>query len=180
MGTKLADMLVTVVTIVMAGCATWLGAFRTLPPFVEAWLAPPAQVTVPVAASGVDRLSAGQTLTVPGVDFSLSARTLLVVVRSDCRFCSASEPFYGELLKRQQGRSAALRLFLVAPADDPGFDTYMTTTGFAEEHRLQIPDALGVSGTPTLLLVNRDGQIENVWLGRLSPADETRVTDALF
>lgn len=39
--------------------------------------------------------------------------------------------------------------------------------------------ALGVRGTPTLLLVNDVGVVTDVWVGRLQPDQETQVLTAL-
>jgi thioredoxin-related protein len=34
---------------------------------------------------------------------------------------------------------------------------------------------LGVQGTPTLILVNQDGKVEQSWAGKLPPEQETEV-----
>ena len=34
---------------------------------------------------------------------------------------------------------------------------------------------IGVSGTPTLLLINRDGDVTSMWVGRLAADQEAKV-----
>jgi hypothetical protein len=134
----------------------------------------PAPGNAPASA----RLTPGDRLApVAGLDFSQSPRTLVMAVQSSCHFCSESMAFYREL---SQQKTAAVRLVVVAP-DEPG-----TAKAYVESNRFA-PDAIvssdlpaiGVTGTPTLLLVNPAGVIERVWMGKLSAAREKEVKQAL-
>jgi hypothetical protein len=42
-----------------------------------------------------------------------------------------------------------------------------------------MPSELGVPGTPSLLLVNQAGTVEDTWIGKLSPERETEVLNRL-
>jgi hypothetical protein len=164
----------------MALAAIWLGASRRLPSALDSLI-------VSAMAGFVERpsdLTLGPPVvdsTPTFVDFSLSPRTVLIVVRSDCRFCTASKPFYAELLRREQGMPHAVRIFLVGPTTDSGFSDYLTDLGFAPDRRLQISATdFHVVGTPTVLLFNQEGRVENSWLGKLAIAEEAGVLDEIF
>ena len=41
-------------------------------------------------------------------------------------------------------------------------------------------DTLGISGTPTLLLIDRDGAVTESWVGRLSEIEAARVLAKVY
>jgi thioredoxin-related protein len=181
MRAKISDTALTLATIVMSSVAIWLGTSRKLPNAIDSILWPPAPVAAQPALPASNRDDRDRLLAVTSVDFSQSDRTLLVVVRSDCRYCTASKPFYAELLKRERATLRAVRVFLVAPLNDVNFPSYLADLPFANDRRLQVStDSLGVNGTPTLLLVDRNGRVKETWVGKLPTADELAVINAAF
>ena len=121
----------------------------------------------------------GETIRIPGVDFSAADRTLLLVVRKDCHFCEASMPFYQSLgsIRRQ---SPGARI--VALTSD---DVATGTTNF-EQHGVQIDQVvtvrfgdLKVSGTPTAILIDRTSVVRAIWSGQLDDATQNEVRRAL-
>jgi hypothetical protein len=48
-----------------------------------------------------------------------------------------------------------------------------------DEVRQDSLDSIGVTGTPTLILVNREGAVDGVWVGKLPPEGETEVLGRL-
>ena len=83
-----------------------------------------------------------------GVDFAAAEQTLVMVLQSDCPYCEQSLPFYRSL-KSLPRESDDLQIVIVAPP-----------------------------GTPTLLLVDRDGVIEAAWMGLLDQSREAEVLAA--
>jgi len=159
--TSLALLAVCVLILVQA-----VRSANTPPP------SPPSPASDSARASA--RLSAGDRLDpVAGVDLTASPRTLVLAIQSSCHFCSESMAFYREIGRRKSG---AIRLVVVAPDDPAAAKSYVAANGFTPDAIVSSDlTAIGVSGTPTLLLVNPAGVIERVWMGKLSPAREKEV-----
>jgi hypothetical protein len=80
-----------------------------------------------------------------------------------------SLPFYRELSRRAVGGTRANRI--VAAFPEPGTEVaeYITREHLGVEHISGVsPREYGVSGTPTILLIARDGTISKIWLGAVS------------
>jgi hypothetical protein len=118
-------------------------------------------------------------LKVQGIQWSTSERTLVFVLSSQCRFCRESSPFYRRLiaLKKPPQRLQFLAFLPPGDLDGPG---YLKTAGLTFQHvREAEPRVLGVRGTPTLILVDRNGNVLRSWSGKLPPQEENNVLDAL-
>lgn len=122
-----------------------------------------------------DPTIAGATLSIP----LPTARTSLVMMLSTtCRFCTESAPFYKTLLRANADQNV-----YVVGIFPQNFDAAAT---YLKELELPVQDirqgdltALGITGTPTLLLVAPGGRIERAWRGRLSPEQEDEVFRAV-
>ncbi|GMV23129.1 MAG: hypothetical protein AMXMBFR57_30780 [Acidimicrobiia bacterium] len=73
--------------------------------------APPPQTAIPPGAvrPAIPLAKSGDRIAVPGVDFSKSDRTLLLVLKKGCVYCEASMPFYQQLAT-DSGITATTRL----------------------------------------------------------------------
>jgi|GEM_PF-586002 len=124
---------------------------------------------------------AGLHLALPSAyTFSAHERTLIMAIQDGCRFCEESMPFYSKLTKELNTGCADAGVVAVLPNPAPTADALLKRFG------LQIPRladtslaSIGVTGTPTLLLVDRDGVVSNVWVGKLSSEDESQVLAAI-
>jgi len=98
-----------------------------------------------------------------GWDWGGHDRTLLLVLRKGCHFCEDSAPFYQRLVaKQQQDNPKVVQSERLGVQALPGVPL----------------QTLKVSGTPTLLLVDRSGTVLNTWIGVLSPRQELEVMRA--
>jgi hypothetical protein len=120
-------------------------------------------------------VKAGDKISLAGTDFSKPKKTLLVALQADCHYCSESADFYRRLAKSVEGRKD-LQIIVVFP--------HSPETGAAYLEKLQIPfgelrqgsfEDLKVFGTPTLMLVNNNGIVSNVWFGKLRATAENEV-----
>lgn len=110
---------------------------------------------------------------VPKVDYSSSDRTLVLFLSTHCKYCEMSLPFYRELNSGLSRNSAGRRIVAVFP------QTAAEVKAFKDREKLdmdtvadtQLSD-FGVSGTPTLLLVGRDGNVIKSWVG--APAEQVK------
>jgi thiol-disulfide isomerase/thioredoxin len=117
---------------------------------------------------------------VPGVDFSASARTLLLFVSTHCSHCEKSSPFYDKLAKVAAGaarREGKLRTVAVFPQTAEDVDTFKTKMNLKIEAVPGIPlDTVGVTATPTVLLVSQNGLVAQAWVG----SEGKRTQDAIY
>lgn len=75
-----------------------------------------------------------------------------------------------------QKRKGTTRLLAVLPQSVEAGRKYLSDLGIAvDEVRQATPASLWVRGTPTLLLVNKDGVITSSWRGKLPPEKELEV-----
>jgi hypothetical protein len=101
------------------------------------------------------------------------------MLRAGCHFCSASAPFYQRLVKKQDAQSD-IQLAAVLPGAVADSRAYLNRLGVPiKDVRQAALGPLGISGTPTLLLVNAHGVVTNAWVGRLPPDKEVEVFNAL-
>ncbi len=102
------------------------------------------------------------------VDFSKAPQTLVLVLSSQCHFCTESVPFYHDLLKAR-AHSPLTRMIAIGVEEDK------TLQGYLKEHDLQFDEVVSVPrdkikfrGTPTLVLLDRSGTVKGVWPGYLT------------
>lgn len=124
--------------------------------------------------AGDYRVPAGTRVPLPSVDWSGNGRTLLLVLQKGCHFCTESAPFYKELAGRAaQGK---VRLVAVLPQETADAKQYLNSLQIPiDDVRQSSLDALGVRGTPTLILVDARGTVEDSWVGKLPAEREAEV-----
>jgi hypothetical protein len=113
--------------------------------------------------------------TVPGVDFSAQRRTVVLALRSQCRFCTASVPFYQTL--RRQADSLDFKVVVVSGDTDPVIRGYVADHSLAPHYILGSSNMTRyrVSGTPTVFIINSDAKILGAWKGLLDAGGEADV-----
>ena len=117
----------------------------------------------------------GTKVNLPGIDWAHNEQTLLLVLDVKCRFCTESAPFY-QRLTQAMATNSKVRLVAVLPQDVTTSREYLLNLKIPiEEVRQSSLDAIGVEGTPTLILVNRNGEVIEAWAGKLSNEKETEV-----
>lgn len=110
---------------------------------------------------------------IPGLSYGPTNSTLLVYLRSTCRYCSASMPFYRKLADEAAKKS--VRVVVVHSESGPAITQYLAANDLPEVvwHRGR------VLSTPTLIEIDRTGLVRNVWAGLLDGSGERRVLEAL-
>lgn len=116
---------------------------------------------------------------IDGWDWSTHDQTLVLVLRKGCHFCEDSAPFYQRLLAQQQQRTGNTSVVTVSPDSAEVMKDVLQSEGLRVHLVGGVPlDKLRVSGTPTLLLIDRGGVVRNAWIGMLSPRQELDVIRA--
>ncbi|MFL6208943.1 MAG: peroxiredoxin family protein [Pyrinomonadaceae bacterium] len=101
------------------------------------------------------------------------------MLRDGCHFCSDSAPFYQQLIK-EPGAQSDTKLAAILPGAAADSRAYLSRLGVPiKDVRQASLGALGISGTPTLLLVNAQGVVTKAWVGRLPTDKEVEVINAL-
>ena len=118
-------------------------------------------------------LQAGMKVSLPGIEWSKSSRTVLLVLSTTCHFCTESAPFYQKL---QQQKPGNVQIVAVLPQAVEDGRQYLNKLGVSVSELVQAPLAsLNVSGTPTLVLIDNTGTIQDLWAGKLSDGQTERV-----
>lgn len=134
----------------------------------------------PPGPQRAEQLKPGEKLTLSDVDWGQSKRTLVMVLSTNCHFCTESAPFYQRLAREQSGRGD-VRLMAVLPQSVEESRKYLDTNGVAVGDVRQVqPGAIRVSGTPTLIMVDSSGAVVDSWLGKLPPEKEEEVLKSLL
>jgi hypothetical protein len=128
-------------------------------------------------ASPEARALIGSALQLPGVNFAQQNQTLVLAISSSCPICRHSEPFY-----RQLANTAPLKTHLIAvlPQSQSEAERYVASSISPALQVVSTPlDAIGVNGTPTLLLVDNHGKVQKAWIGKLDDPGEKQVQSEL-
>ena len=110
-------------------------------------------------------LQPGTKISLPGIDWSKNSRTVVLALSTTCRFCSESGPFYQKL---EQQKPGTVGLVAVLPQSVEDSRDYLNKLGVKTATLIQGSlSSIGVSGTPTLLLVDQNGSLIASWVGKL-------------
>jgi hypothetical protein len=162
---------------VLANVAVLVVAILIATVLVKQFLLPRPAGSGPAANA---RIQPGMKLSLPGADWSRSDKTLVMVLSTQCHFCTDSAPFYQRLAQEQSRRGGA-RLVAVMPQSVGEAQKYLGDHGVTVDEVLQAtPDVLGASGTPTLIMLDSAGSVVDAWVGKLPPEKESEVIDRLL
>ncbi len=115
-----------------------------------------------------------------GWDWGAHDRSLVLVLKKGCHFCEDSAPFYQRLAAKQQEDRSNTAIVAVFPDAADTVNEVVQLEGLGVRALPGVPlETLKVSGTPSLLLVDRSGTVLNTWIGMLSPRQELEVMRAL-
>jgi len=129
------------------------------------------------SASRTASSQAGTKISLPGIDWSKGTRTVVLALSTTCHFCSESAPFYQKL---QQQKPNDVRVIAVLPQPLEDSRNYLSKLGVSVSDVVQSSLAsVGVSGTPTLLLVDNEGSVTGSWVGKLSDSEAARVIEQI-
>ena len=121
----------------------------------------------------------GTRLSIPGVSWGESTQTVLLALSNKCHFCSESAPFY-QRLARDLAKRSDIRLVAVFPQDVGAGKKYLEDLGVPVGQVIQASlNSLQVQGTPTLVIVNKNGTVTQSWVGKLDSERESQVMNRI-
>jgi len=131
---------------------------------------------VPGRARQTASTMAGKRLDVAGLQWSGSRLNILIAMTTQCHYCMESLPFYRRLSQAvaSQGRGVSLRAASSEPIE--------TVRSFLAGHDVPVSQVLttsfksiGVTGTPTMFLVDPSGTVKRAYIGKLSEKQEGEI-----
>ena len=137
--------------------------------------APPAPRPPGLAQKG-ETLKALQAVLPAG-----SGQTLVMAVAPGCHFCDESLPFYKQLIEERNQKGSKVQVMAAVPMQGAeetknAEQAKLTGAGVTPDHLVNVDfSAIKVPGTPTLLLVDHQGKVLDVWVGKLDPDGEKAV-----
>jgi len=168
---------VGIIVVAVLGSADLIRHLVPRPPAqpVSAAVAPTDRAARPATASSTP-LSAGARIALPGVDWSRHDKTFVLVLSTGCHFCLDSGPFYKRLSAEIHKHAGTIGTVAVFPQPVDEARRFLAGFDVAVDSVLQAPlPSTGARGTPTLVVVDKTGTIEKVWIGRLPPQRENDV-----
>lgn len=115
-----------------------------------------------------------------GERWNSTDRTLVLALHIGCIHCEREMKFYEKLVSlSQKNGSASVRIVAIFPDSEEQVSTEYSRRLVGVEKTSGVDfSQLHVLGTPTLILLNRDGVVQGRWIGELSPADKQEVLKA--
>jgi peroxiredoxin len=105
----------------------------------------------------------GQTIDVPADWYQNAPYTMVLFARANCGACQNAQPFFKQLANGLKGRAAVI---LAGSEQDREEDSeYARALGLKDPAIRITPAGLKVRLTPTLVLINRRGEILGAWEG---------------
>lgn len=121
------------------------------------------------------QIIAGSKISLQNVDWTKNDQTLLLVLQKGCHFCSESAAFYQRLAQSAATGRSNTQLIAVLPQDVSEGRAYLNDLDVPIEAKQASVGSLGASATPTLILVNKAGEVKASWVGKLPAEKEAEV-----
>jgi rhodanese-related sulfurtransferase len=135
----------------------------------------PAGATHTPQLSVPARLTVDQRLILDAADWDAGSHNVVLAVQSTCPACRASLNFYSTLGRITSGSDT--QIIVIAPDGSDVIQRWLAEGGVRVDQvipGIKLGD-LGISVTPTLILVDPTGRVTDIASGRLDKADEADV-----
>jgi hypothetical protein len=131
----------------------------------------------PVNPGSLPRISRGERLNVPNINWDQNEKTVVFFLMKDCKYCESSAPLYRQLIEEASKRNVK-RLAILPNSVEEG-RKYIQYLGLPIEN-VQTGSLLSykIPGTPSVLFVDSQGTVRSVWIGAV-PGREKEMRDEL-
>jgi rhodanese-related sulfurtransferase len=134
---------------------------------------------LPAAHNADYRIAPDARLIINGINWADSERTVLVVLGKECKYCSDSAEFYRRLAAGIAGKTNT-RLIALFPEKESAGEVYLKELAVPiSEVRYASISSLGIKSVPTLVVLDRNGVVNDMWVGKLSPLKESALMSKL-
>lgn len=127
------------------------------------------------------RIREGTTLSLPEVDWGTVEKSVVLVLSTECHYCSANAEFYERLaMHAAQRETKSIRIIAIFPQAADVAEKYLSGAGVHVPVVKGVhPRAVGASVTPTVILVDNKGIVMKSWVGELHSDGETEILTLL-
>ena len=109
-------------------------------------------------------INSGERLTIPNVDWAQNQKSLVFFLKKDCPYCTSSAAFYRQLVEDASKRNVkSIAVFPNTPEDARKYLQYLELP-IDNLYTGPLGD-VKISGTPTILFVDKRGIVRSVWIG---------------
>lgn len=124
-------------------------------------------------------IAADAKLSINGINWSDSEKTVLVALGKQCEFCSQSAKFYRRLTAGVASQTNT-RLIALFSEKESEAESYLKQLDVPiRELRYVSLSSLGIKSVPTVAILDRDGVVTDLWVGKLSPLKEAALMSRL-
>lgn len=111
-----------------------------------------------------------------------SDRTLVLALAPQCGYCTQSMPFYKRLVEERNKKGSKVKVVAAvgSPEARAAEQEALTSAGVQVDNMVELDfTSIKVPGTPTVLLVDNQGEVLDVWFGKLDESKEKKVLASL-
>lgn len=131
----------------------------------------------PIASTKPQENLIGKTLPLRGINWKDNGKTLILYLSTTCGYCNASVPFYQRI---ENEKEATIKTVAVFWQREDEAQKYLESHKIKADKILSVSlSDIGISGTPTILIVDENGLISDLWLGKLDANKEAEVLTKL-
>lgn len=121
----------------------------------------------------------GRVMPLENIDWRENKKTLVLYISTTCHFCDESSPFYKRLVEKYaDDKSVRFVAVLPQPVDQAKEHLKGLGVNINEVYNVKLT-SIGVTATPTLLLVDESGVVSDMWKGKLAADKETEIINKL-
>ena len=130
-----------------------------------------------VSPASLPRITKGEQLNVPGVDWEQNKKSLVFFLMKDCKYCKSSAPFYHQLIEDASKRN--VKWLAILPSSVEEGSKYVQSLELPIENvQTGSLSSYKIPGTPSVLFVDKQGIVKSVWIGG-DPGREKEMRDEL-
>ena len=125
------------------------------------------------------RIATNARLAIKDVDWTKTDRTLLIALGKECKYCAESARFYRRLVQALADKDDT-RMIALFSEKEVGGEAYLKELGISVSDLSYVSlSSVGIKELPTLAIVDRNGTVIDMWVGRLPPRIESAVMHKL-
>jgi thioredoxin-related protein len=109
-------------------------------------------------------------------------RAMVVALSPSCHFCNESMPFYKKLIDERNSKGSAVKVIAAVPTDQAIVEENQkfAEAGVKPDQVVKMDfSAIKVPGTPTVLYVDNNGKVLDVWVGKQDAGGERKILKVL-
>ena len=116
----------------------------------------------------------GRELDLTGAFWGRSSKTVVVALTSQCKFCTASLPFYNRLSKLRARPGSSFSIIVISPESSDVVVKLLSGAGILADQVLSADfSKLGFRGTPSVFIVDSRGTVKRTFVGQLDGPGES-------